>query len=128
MKQWTIRELEDAGYKIENALISFVDLSMEDHECLTLKIVLKGNGWGCVYGGYKIGSGYLNAEEFKGSASGLESIMRIMDAVGSSTFKGMEGKYVRVAVKGCGDSVKIIGNIIEDKWFDIASFYADKNE
>ena len=32
------------------------------------------------------------------------------------------------ATKGWGDSVKIIGNIIKDKWFDAETFFADKKE
>lgn len=54
--------------------------------------------------------------------------MRIMDIVGVSRLEDMEGKYVRVATKKWGDTVKIIGNIIKDRWFDYQSFYADKKE
>lgn len=111
------------GYTIENALITEVDLSMADHGCMTLSIVLNGSGWGCVFGGFSLGSGYLGAEKFEGSAKGMESIMRIMDVVGVSRFNDMKNKYVRVATKGWGSSVKIIGNTIEDKWFDIDEFF-----
>ena len=45
-----------------------------------------------------------------------------------SKFEDLKGKYVRVAIKGWGHSVKIIGNILEDKWFDIETFFADKGE
>ena len=38
MKQWTKEELEQAGYKIENAKITSVDLSMADHGVLCLSI------------------------------------------------------------------------------------------
>ena len=48
--------------------------------------------------------------------------MRIMDTVGVSEFLDMEDKYIRVALKGL-DSVKIIGNIMEDKWFDYETLY-----
>lgn len=125
MKNWTTQELEKEGYKIENARITSVDLSMADHDCLTLSIGLKGAGWGCVYGGYCLGHGYLGADEFDGSAEGMESIMRIMDVVGVEKFNDMTGKYIRVATKGWGDTVKIIGNIIKNQWFDTESFYKD---
>lgn len=126
MKNYTHDELIKSGYKIENALIKNVDLSMADHGCLTLAITLDGGGWGCVYGGYCLGHGYLGSDHFDGSASGMESIMRIMDTVGVERFQDLKGKYVRVATKGLGSPVKIIGNIIEDKWFDIETFFADK--
>lgn len=120
--------LRKAGYDIRNAEIKNVDLSMADHDVLTLQMTLEGDGWGVVYGGYVLGHGYLGAEEFDGSAKGLESIMRIMDVVGVERFNDMQGKCIRVATKGLGSSVKIIGNLIKDKWFDIDEFFKeDKN-
>ena len=127
MKTWTKEELENCGYKIENAKITKVDLSMADHGCLCAEIVLEGYGWGCVYGGFKIGSGYLGAKEFKGYEHGTEYIMRIMDTVGVSKYNQMANKYIRVATLGWGDTIKIIGNIVEDKWFDAESFFDNKN-
>lgn len=44
--------------------------------------------------------------------------MKIMDTVGQSELSKLKGQYIRVAHKGCGSSVKIIGNIVKDKWFD----------
>ena len=120
--------LLDRGYSLENARITNVDLSMADHGVLTLQLTLPGSSWGCVYGGYVIGKGYLDAEEFKGSAVGMESIMRIMDVVGVECFNDMKGKIVRVAIKGWGSSVRIIGNVMSDKWFDIDSFFKDEKE
>jgi hypothetical protein len=49
MKHWTKKELKEAGYEIENAKITNVDLSMADHGCLTLSMTLDGEGWGVVY-------------------------------------------------------------------------------
>ncbi len=126
MIKWNKELLLEEGYKIENAKITFVDLSMEDHGCLTLRMGLDGSGWGCVYGGYCLGHGYVGADEFEGSAKGMEYLMRIMDVVGVGRFDLMKGVFVRTATKGWGDSVKIIGNIIEDKWFDPESFFKDK--
>lgn len=133
MKNWTASKIPDSnqssltetGYEIENAKITSANLSMADHGILTLRLVLEGAGWGCVYGGYVLGKGYLGADEFEGSAKGMESIMRIMDVVGVEEFNDLKGKIIRVAVKGWGDSVKIIGNVISDKWFDIESFFKD---
>lgn len=38
----------------------------------------------------------------------------------------MKGKYIRVATKGWGDTIKIIGNVIKDQWFDTESFWNDE--
>lgn len=130
MKNYTYDKLTELGYTIENALIEKVDLSMADHGCLTLAMTLQGGGWGVVYGGYCLGKGYLGADDdfFSGSAAGMEYLMRIMDTVGVERFQDLKGKYVRVATKGRGGQVKIIGNILKDKWFDAETFFIDKKE
>lgn len=130
MKKWTERELKEAGYDIQNCEIDFVDLSIADHGVCTLSIGLNGHGWGCVYGGYVLGHGYLGADDdvFDGSATGMESIIRIMNVVGVERFNSMKGKIIRAATKGWGSSIKIIGNVIEDNWFDIESFFVDKKK
>jgi hypothetical protein len=130
MINYTYDKLTEFGYTIENALIEKVDLSMADHGCFTLAMTLQGFGWGVVYGGYCLGNGYLGADDdyFDGSAAGMEYLMRIMDTVGVERFQDLKGKYVRVATKGWGNQVKIIGNILKDKWFDAETFFADKKE
>ena len=126
MKKWTYEKLVESGKKIENAKIELVSLNMGNHGCLTLDIVLEGNGWGCSFGGYCLGHGYLGASDdcFKGYDKGLEAIMRIMDVVGVSDLNDMNGKNVRVVKDGIGGRIKAIGNIIEDKWFDYALFFS----
>lgn len=119
--------LINEGYTIENAKITSVDLSMEDHDVLTLNMALNGKGWGCVYGGYILGKGYLGAKKFEGNIKGIEYIMRIMDTVGISRFQDLKGKYIRVATKGWGSIIKIIGNVIEDKWFDAEEFFKEES-
>lgn len=131
MKKYTAETLIAEKYKLENALIKNVSLSSSAYCCLTFDLTLEGSGWGCVYGGYCLGKVYPDSYEkdtYECSAAGMEVIMRIMDVVGVSRLEDMKGKYVRVATKKWGDSVKIIGNIIKDRWFDYQSFYADKKE
>lgn len=130
MKNYTYDQLTKYGYKIENALITKVDLSMADHGCFTLAMTLDGGGWGAVYGGYCLGKGYLGADDdfFNGSVAGMEYLMRIMDTVGVERFQDLKGKYVRVATKGCSGPIKIIGNILKDQWFDAETFFVDKRE
>lgn len=127
MIKWTEQKLKDAGYEIQNAKITSIDLSAEDHGCLTLSMAIDGGGWGCVYGGYKLGTAgtYMEEESLSGSAAGLECIIRIMHTLGVDRFTGLNGKYIRVATKGWGSSISIIGNIINDKWFDQKSFFED---
>lgn len=128
MREWTQKLLEEEGYTIENCIINSADLSMADHGILDMSLALEGNGFGVVFGGYVLGHGYVNAEEFKGSEAGLEYIMRVMDTVGVDRFSRLKHRHVRIASKGWGDRVKIIGNIIDDKWFDAESFFEDKRK
>lgn len=131
MKKYTAKELVNEGYTLENALIKNVSLSSTDYCCLTLNMNLEGGGWVCSYGGYCLGKIYPNSYEkdtYEGSAAGMEAIMRIMDVVGVSHLEDMQGKYVRVATKGCGSTIKIIGNIVSDRWFDYETFFADEKE
>ena len=109
--------------EIENAKIEKVSITMEDHGCLTFYVNLKGNAWCTAFGGYCIGKGYLGAEEFTSeNGGGLVAMMRIMDTVGVHRWEDLAGKYIRVETRGW-DSIKKIGNIIEDKWFDIEEFF-----
>ena len=130
MKTYDYDKLIEEGYRIENAIIESVDLSMADHGCLTLSMTLSGGGWGVVYGGYCLGKGYLGADDdfFSGSAAGMEYLIRIMDTVGVERFQDLKNKYVRVALKNWSGPVEIIGNIIKDKWFDPKTFFEDKKE
>lgn len=129
MVDWNKSLLRVCGYRIGNSLIESADLSMENHGCLDMTLCLSGQVNVC-FGGYVLGKGYLGAEDdcWEGSAAGLEYIMRIMDVVGVESFQDLKGKYVRVAHKGIGSSVKIIGNITKEKWFDAESFFKDKKE
>lgn len=131
MKKWTEEELIAAGYKIQNAKITNADLSTESFCCCDFPITLDGDGWGVVYGGYVLGKGgtsYKNIDDIEGSEMGMKAILTIMRVVGVDSLNDMKGKYVRVATKGWGDTVKIIGNIIKDEWFDYGTFFKKEDE
>jgi hypothetical protein len=109
--------------EIENARIDAVSLTMADNGCLSYWISLSGNGWGVNFGGICLGKGYLKAKEFSAIGEGLEAMMRIMDTVGVERWEDLKGHYVRIVNPGLGKSVDIIGNIIEDKWFNQREFF-----
>lgn len=119
---YTTKDLTRAGYEVMNAKITHVDLSMADHGCLDMAVTMDGGGWGCVFGGYKLGSGYLGADEFEGSAAGLEYIMRVMDTIGVDRFNQMKGKYARCVFDDT-QRIVMIGHITENKWFDPKEFF-----
>lgn len=129
MKKWTERELIKNKFTIWNGKITDVDLSMADHGCITLGLAISGYGCCVVYGGYCLGHGYVGADEFDSTDKAMVYLMRIMDTIGVERFNDLKGKYVRVASEGWGSTVKIIGNIIDDNWFDAESFFEEaKND
>ena len=48
-----------------------------------------------------------------------------MKTIGADHWDELEGKYVRIKVKDTRDfiSISVIGNLLEDKWFDIDAFW-----
>ena len=124
---YSIKEVMKKGYDIRNAQIKGAELTMENHGCISFDVVVEGAGWGCVFGGYSLGHGYLGAKEFSGYGPGMESIARIMDTVGVTKLSDLKGRYIRAAAAR-DRRLKIIGNIINDKWFDIESFFKDAQE
>lgn len=115
--------------EIKNVKITNVSLTMADHGCLTFYLTLEGDGWGVSYGGYCIGLGFLGSDSFTAkNGGGLVAIMKIMDTVGVERWEDLKGKYIRIVDEGWGSSVKKIGNIIEDKWFDIDEFFKNYNK
>lgn len=112
-----------AQIRILNAKIEDVSITMADHGCLTFWLYLKLPGGFGGFGGNCIGHGYLGADEFDATDKGLTAMMRIMDTIGVEKWEDLVGKYCRVKSDGWGDSIKVIGNIMEDKWFDIEEHF-----
>ena len=110
--------------EIRNAIITSTRITIADHGILTFYLDIEGCGWSCSYGGYCIGKGYLGAKEFSvDRGEGLEAMMRIMDVVGVDTWEDLAGKLVRVKMEDWGSPINVIGNIMEDKWFNIEEFF-----
>lgn len=109
---------------ILNVKITNTSITMEDHGVLTFDITVEGDGIIVNIGGYRIGTGYLGAKEFSAkSGGGLVAMMNIMNVVGVSTWEDLKGKYCRIKTDGWGSPVRIIGNLIEDRWFDMKEFF-----
>ena len=115
--------------EIKNVKIINVSLTMAVHGCLTFNITLDGGSWCAGYGGYCIGHGYLDSDSFTAeNGGGLVAMMKIMDTVGVERWEDLKDKYIRVVDEGWGSPIKKIGNIIEDKWFDIDEFFKNYRE
>lgn len=119
-----ISHCSECDMEISNVKITDASLTMADHGCLTFFITVEGGGIGVSIGGYCIGHGYLGAKEFKSeNGIGLVAMMKIMDVVGVTKWEDLKGKYCRIKSDGWGSRVTTIGNILDDKWFDIGEFF-----
>ena len=109
--------------KILNAKIESVSLCFQN-DILTFYLGLKiEGGYGCCFGGYALDE-YDEAESRRLPISlGLECLEEIMKTVGVSSWENLRDKYLRVVDRGLGKSIAVIGNIMEDKWFDIEEFF-----
>jgi hypothetical protein len=123
MKKLTQVELQQKGYQFQNAEVSSIDTIIADDGTLRTYLILSGNGWRINYGGYAVGITNQSATEFQATAKGTELILRLLTLIGARSTTELVGKYIRVAVLPEVGEVKIIGNIIEDKWFDIEDFF-----
>ncbi len=108
--------------RVCNVRITGTAITFKEHGVLTFHIFFEGQATGGI-GGYVIGHGYLGAEKFTASVSGLVAMMHIMNTVGVETWEELKGQYVRIVDPGLGGVVTKIGNIIKDKWFDLDAFF-----
>lgn len=109
--------------EIENAKITGTMLGREDHGILTFELFLDFGGACCAFGGYALDMYDISTDKRIVSAAGLQAISEILDCVGVEKWEDLTGKYIRCESEGWGGRVVAIGNIIEDKWFDIVDFF-----
>lgn len=109
--------------KILNAKIESVSLCFRN-DILTFYLGLKiEGGYGCCFGGYALDE-YDKAEDRRLPISlGLECLEEIMKTVGVKSWEDLKDKYIRVVSRGLGENIDVIGNIMEDKWFNIEELF-----
>lgn len=109
---------------IRNAIIKNVTLGYEDHGILTFDLNLDiSDGTSCMWGGYELDEYDKTLKERVCRSYGLKLLTEVMKTVGVDRWEDLKGKYIRIEDRGLGRPIKKIGNIMEDKWFDIEEFY-----
>lgn len=53
----------------------------------------------------------------------MEAISKILDVVGVDEWNKLNGSYIRIKDNGWGSTIDEIGNLMEDKWFNIKKFF-----
>ena len=110
---------------IRNAKITETKLGREDHGIFTFMVFIEFYGSGCGVGGYALD--YYNRETEKRvfSAKGLEAISKILEVVGVDNWEDLIGSYIRIKDNGWGSTVDEIGNLMEEKWFNLREFFSE---
>lgn len=104
---------------IKNAIIESTMLGREDHGLMTFMIFVKfDKGYSCGIGGWALDQYDNNTKTRVFQAKSMEVISKILEVVGVETWEELPGKYIRFE-----DAGTKIGNIIENKWFDIREFF-----
>lgn len=110
---------------IKNALITDTFLGREDHGIMTFSIYVEFDKCTtCGVGGYAIDMYDREKDTRVFTAKGLEAISKILDVVGVNKWEDLPGKYIRFVDNGWGSTIDEIGNIIEDKWFNLREFFS----
>jgi len=113
--------------EIRNAQITETMLGREDHGILTFYICVRFGGSQCGLGGYA-----LDCADREGnrvfSAKSMEAISRILETVGVDRWENLKGKYIRIKDQGWGSRVDEIGNLMEEKWFNLREFFNNKED
>ena len=109
---------------IKNAIIESTMLGREDHGIMTFMIFIKFDKCvSCGVGGYVLDDYDKGSKKRVFSAKSMESISKVLDVVGVDKWEDLPGKYIRIEDNGLGSTIDKIGNIIEDKWFDLKEFF-----
>lgn len=114
--------------KIRNAKITSTMLGREDHGILTFMVFVEFGCSGCGIGGYAIDQYDRGTGKRVFSGNGLEAISKILETVGVDKWEDLPNKYIRVKDNGWGSTIDEIGNLMEEKWFNIREFFANNNE
>ena len=112
--------------KIVNAQITNTFLGIDDHRVMTFYIYIRLQGGSCGIGGYSLQEYNEQQEKITYSDKGLDAIKQILDVVGVDSWEELKGKYIRVKDNGWGESIDEIGNLIENKWFNLRKFFQEK--
>mgnify|MGYP004673123559 FL=1 len=113
---------------IKNARIMSTMLGREDHGIMTFMIHINADNFSCGVGGFCLDEYNRDIKKRIFRAESMEAISKILDVVGVTKWEDLPGQYIRFEDNGWGSTITKIGNIIEDKWFDMREFFEKKKK
>lgn len=112
--------------EIRNAKITSTKLGREDHGIMTFMIFIEFCGSCCGVGGYALDMWDRQSDKRVFTANGLEAISEILNVVGVDNWEDLKGQYIRIKDNGWGSTIDEIGNLMNDKWFNLREFFKNK--
>ena len=113
--------------EIKNAKIISTMLGRTYNGIMTFMIFVKfGKGACCGIGGYALDYYDENPKSRVCIAKSMESISKILDVVGVDDWNKLNGTYIRIKDNGWGSTIDEIGNLMEDKWFNLKEFFGNE--
>lgn len=113
--------------KFENAVIESTMIGKEDCGVMTFMIRIRSGSLNAAEGRYRL---FAFTDRVKGEreyrSKGLEAISQILDVVGVDRWEHLKGRHIRIEDNEWTAITKI-GNIMEDKWFDMKEFFPEGN-
>lgn len=109
---------------IKNARITSTMLGREDHGIMTFMIYIDAGDFSCGVGGFCLDEFNTTTRTRVFRAESMEAISKILDVVGVDKWEDLPGKHIRFEDNGFGSTVTKIGNIVNDKWFDMKNFFS----
>ena len=109
---------------IKNAKITSTMLGREDHGIMTFMIYIDAGDFSCGVGGFCLDEFNATTQTRVFRAESMEAISEILNVVGVNKWEDLPGKYIRFEDNGFGSTVTKIGNIVNDKWFDMKNFFS----
>ena len=112
--------------EIKNAKITSTMLGREYHGIMTFMIFVEFDK--CVHCGigcYALDEYDRETKTRVFTAKGLEAISRILEVVGVDKWEDLSGKYIRIKDNGWGSTIDEIGNLMEDRWFNLRELFSN---
>ena len=113
---------------VKNARITSTMLGREDHGIMTFMIYIDAGNFSCGVGGFCLDEFNMDSQTRVFRAKSMKAVSEILNVVGVDKWEDLPGKYIRFEDDGWGSTVTKIGNIIDDKWFDMKNFFSEGEE
>ena len=110
--------------EIRNAKITSTMLGREDHGIMTFMVFIEAGAIGCGIGGYALDGYDRETKTRVFSAKSMEAVSKILEVVGVDRWEQLPNKYIRIKYNGLAGGIDEIGNIMEDKWFNLREFFS----